>query len=137
MHYLSFRIAHQWYGVRVDEVIEVLQLVYLNPLPAAADDVLGLMTLREAIVPVIDLRIRFGLPPVQMTLTTPIIALRTATNTLGIVVDDVDDVLEIAPSLHHEDHNSPYVTQVVKTEARLLMLLDTDRLSQIVDAVTV
>lgn len=137
MHYLSFRIAQQWYGVRVDEVIEVLQLVYLNPLPAAADDVLGLMTLRETIVPVIDLRIRFGLPPTQITLTTPIIAIRTATNTLGIVVDDVDDVLEIAPSLHHEDHNSPYVVQVVTLEDRLLMLLDTNRLSQIVDAVTV
>lgn len=151
-NYLSFRVGQQWYGVDVSNVIEVLHMVALTELPAAAPDVLGLMIVREAVMPVIDLRRRFGLGQPALRLDTPIIALRTgglrpageraaangnarqhngaSDRPLGLVVDEVDDVEYVATehlAVYH-DTDSPYVTHVARLPDRLLLVLDTSLL---------
>jgi len=129
--YLSFRIARQWYGIHVDNVIEVMQMVYLSDMPAAAPDVLGVMNLREKVVPVIDLRIRFGITNPVLGLNTPIIGVNTPHGPVGLVVDDVDDVRPISPETLQPDRESPYVTHVATLDDRLLMLIDTAHLYQV------
>lgn len=128
MYYLSFRLAHQWYGTHVDNVIEVMQMVYLSKVPAASPDVLGVMSMREMVVPVIDLRIRFGLPDPVLDLSTPIIGIRTSHGAIGLVVDDVDDVHLIADDMLQVDHESSYVTHIATLNDRLIMLLDVKQL---------
>lgn len=130
MPYLSFRIAQQWYGIHVDHVIEVMQMVYLSEMPAAAPDVLGVMNLRETVVPVIDLRIRFGIANPALDLSTPIIGVNTPHGPVGLVVDDVDDVRSISPETLQPDRESHYVTHVATLDDRLLMLIDTEHLYQ-------
>ena len=88
-HYLSFRIGSQWYGIQLDEVIEVLHMLMLTELPGTMSDVLGLMSLRDLVVPVIDLRLRFGVAHPAYKLDTPIIVARTPHRIVGLLVDDI------------------------------------------------
>ncbi|MBN1966681.1 MAG: chemotaxis protein CheW [Anaerolineae bacterium] len=143
--YLSFRVGQQWYGVDVGRVIEVLHMVALTELPAATPDVLGLLVVREVVMPVIDLRRRFGLTPKPLRLDTPIIALysdglrpagsfqngaaqeKQTSGPIGLVVDEVDDVIDVtaAQIAVYGDTDSPYVTQAARLPNRLLLVLDT------------
>lgn len=92
--YLVFRVGSEWYGVSVDEVIEVLHMVALNEIPDP--DILGVMTLRDRVINVVDLRRRFNLPEV-FKLDTPILVVHTAQGGIGLVVDEADDVVQVKP----------------------------------------
>jgi purine-binding chemotaxis protein CheW len=129
-HYLSFRIGSEWYGVELGSVIEVLHFMALTELPTAPPDVLGLMVLRDTVMPVVDLRLRFGLSDADLTLNTAIIAVRTPQGPMGMVVDDVDDVEQITEFVQHHETLSPYVNGVARLSARLLLLFDTALLRQ-------
>lgn len=123
-NYLSFRIGSEWYGVNLDYITEVLHLVGLTELPGSPPEVLGLLTLRESVMPVIDLRRKFNLPDTTLALSTPIIAMRIPAGIMAIVVDDVDDVEEIGEVMTYAGAETPYVAGVVKQNDRLLLLLD-------------
>src|SRR5262245_20211694 len=86
--YLRFRLAHEWYGIEVGSIIEVLQFLSFNELPASHPDVLGVMRLRELVLPLIDLRIRFGLAA-SYTLGTPVIVVQCPAGSMALVVDEV------------------------------------------------
>jgi purine-binding chemotaxis protein CheW len=92
--YLVFRVGREWYGIGVDSVIEVLHLVALNEIPGSK--ALGVMTLRNRAMKVVDLRQRFGLPDPHYSLTTPIVAVNTPQGAIGLVVDETDDVIQVA-----------------------------------------
>ena len=93
--YLVFRVGREWYGISVDSVIEVLHLVALNEIPGT--DILGVMTLRNRAIKVFDLRLRFGISNPNYSLTLPIIAVNTPHGAIGLVVDETDDVKQVAP----------------------------------------
>lgn len=126
-HYLSFRVGHQWYGIDVDNILEVMHFMTLTELPGTPPDVLGLLTFRGEVMPVIDLRLRFGTGDASLRLDTPIIGIHTPEGPLGLVVDDADDVEQVAASQISAKARtaSPYVTSVARLDDRLLLLLDT------------
>jgi purine-binding chemotaxis protein CheW len=131
-HYLSFRVGHEWYGVDVKDVIEVLHMVALNEFPGT--DILGALTLRDQVMPVIDLRQRFGLDASELTLSTPIIAIRTARGGVGLVVDEADNVEHIPREMLIE-YKSTYTHQVARLERGLLLLLDVSQLEDSIQPV--
>ena len=119
--YLVFRVGRECYGIGVDSVIEVLHLVALNEIPGS--DILGVMTLRNRTLKVFDLRHRFGLPDVRFSLTTPIIAVSTPQGAIGLVVDETDDVIQVA----HEDvlpYSSNGVEGSFRMEGRTILIMD-------------
>lgn len=126
--YLRCRVGHEWYGIPVENVIEVLQFVALNEVPGAKPDVLGLLTLRNTVMPVIDLRIRFGTADPGFGLETPIVALETSNGPVGIVVDDVDDVQGVAEMEDVQVEASPHTAGIARLNGQLLLLLDISRL---------
>jgi purine-binding chemotaxis protein CheW len=126
--FLSFRVGPEWYGVDVDYIMEVLHMVALTELPGTAPDVLGLLTLRDSVMPVVDLRLRFKLPDTSLRLDTPIIAMRTAKGALGIVVDDVDDVEIISGIMDYQGDETRYIKGVIRQDDKLILLLDVDEL---------
>ena len=130
-NYLRFRVGPQWFGVAVEDVIEVLQFMMLTEPPGLPPGLLGILTLRDLVVPVVDLRLRFGLDDAPLTLTTPIIVTQTARGPLGMVVDDADDILhieavQISPA---EESLSPFVAEVARCPGYLLLLLDPSTVS--------
>jgi len=127
-NYLSFRVESEWYGISVNDIIEVLHFMMLTEIPTTTADVLGIVVLRDMMMPVVDLRLRFGLPDGRLRLDTPIIAVHTSHGALGIVVDEVDDVEQVTEIVYRNQVHAPYVLGVAKLDNRLLLLLDSELL---------
>jgi len=96
---LTFALEKESYGVDIQRVQEIRGWSPVTPIPEAPHHVLGVQNLRGAIVPIIDLRARIGMPSVQPSATTVIIVLSVETDTgarlFGIVVDGVSDVTNL------------------------------------------
>ncbi len=125
-HYLRVRVGREWYGINVGDVVEVLHMMALTELPDSPPNVLGMLRLRDSIAPVIDLRLQFGMGTCAYDLNTPIIAVRTSSSLLGLVVDDVDDLEQIdaAQITSEENRASRYVTGMARLPDMLLLILD-------------
>jgi purine-binding chemotaxis protein CheW len=106
----------------------------VTPLPNTPPEVKGVMNLRGAVVPIIDLRIRFGLRVTEYTRFTVIIVVNVGAKVVGLVVDAVSDVLNVAakemvptPDLGAGVDTS-FLTGIARTGDRLVSLLNIDRL---------
>ncbi len=124
--YLVFRVRQEWYAITVDSVIEVLHIVALNEVPETG--VLGMMTLRNRPVKVIDLRQLFGLANPDYKLDTPIIAVNTEQGTIGLVVDEADGVIQVTSddiTVYDETH----IKGVFRFQGRMVFILKVDQLA--------
>ncbi len=136
--YLTFLLAGEHYGVDVLTVREIKGWDSVTPIPNAPAFVKGVINIRGAIVPIVDLRIRFGLEPQPYSPTTVVIILRAGSDgmekTVGVVVDAVSDVYVIndqqrkpAPEFG-EVVDTDFVMGLVTIESTMIVLLDIDRL---------
>lgn len=101
--YLTFCLSNEQYGIEILRVREIIGLIAITPLPRTPDFVKGVMNLRGRIIPIIDLRRRFGLPDAEITKETCIIVVdatqgeSSEQNLTGVVVDSVREVQDIPP----------------------------------------
>jgi len=95
--YLTFRVAGEDYAVGIEYVTEIVGIQDLKKVPDVPDFIKGVINLRGKVIPIMDVRIRFGLPPQEYNERTCIIVLEIDGVPTGIVVDEVSDVLEILP----------------------------------------
>jgi purine-binding chemotaxis protein CheW len=93
--YLSFKLGAEEYGIDILKVQEIRGYEQPTRIANAAHFIKGVVNLRGVIVPVVDMRLRFGLPDVQYNSFTVVIILNIASRTIGMVVDSVSDVLEL------------------------------------------
>lgn len=98
--YLSFELAGEFYGVDILKVQEIRGWQPVRELPDTPDFIKGVIDLRGVILPIIDLRLRFGLEPVAYGSTTVVIILNVEAqggtqHIVGIVVDTVSDVIDV------------------------------------------
>jgi purine-binding chemotaxis protein CheW len=126
LQYLTARIGEMWYGISLSSIIEVLHMVSLAELPEAEPDVLGLLTLRDHIMPVIDLRVRFHCQNMRLHVSTPIIGVRGLSDgqMIGFAVDDVDSVIRLDSATSIQASSFPYITGAVQLDSYVLLLLD-------------
>jgi purine-binding chemotaxis protein CheW len=135
---LTFMIGDATYGIDIPCVQEIRGWSAVTRLPHAPADVLGVLNLRGTIVPILDLRLRFGCTDVQYTPVTVIIVVSVSSpkgpRDFGMVVDAVSDVIDIAPEdvkpapeLGAEAH-STYVRGLLAVADRMVVLLDIDLL---------
>jgi purine-binding chemotaxis protein CheW len=126
--FLSFRAGNQWYAVNVQSVFEVANLVAISAVPDMPDSVLGVVNVRGMVVPVLDLRIRFGMEKHTLDLATPIIFVHQDNlHTYGIVVDDVDDVITLEANTINQtplEQRAKHIIGMVDHRDRLITLLD-------------
>lgn len=126
--FLSFRAGSQWYAINVQSVFEVSNLVAISGVPDMPEAVLGVVNVRGMVVPVLDLRIRFGTEKHTLELTTPIIFVHQEDNpTYGIVVDDVDDVINLQANAINQtplEQRAKHIIGMVDHRGRLITLLD-------------
>ncbi len=136
--YLTFMLNGEEYGVDILRVLEIKGWSPATKIPNTPDYIRGVMNLRGAIVPIIDLRQRFALPAIEYTATTVVIVLKVRNEgverTIGFVVDAVSDVYKVsadhfraAPDFgSHVD--TDFIRALATVEEKMIILLDIDRL---------
>ena len=136
--YLTFMLAGEEYGVEILKVQEIKGWDNATPIPNTPEYVLGVLNLRGAVVPIIDLRQRFNLESIPYGATTVVIVVKMAhedqERTVGLVVDAVADVyrLESTEIQPPPDRGGAVHTEFVRglatVEEKMVILLEIDRL---------
>ena len=131
---VSFRLASEEYGIEITKVQEIILMGEITRVPQTPEYIMGLINLRSTVIPIVDLRLRFGLPQEQTSDETRIMVVNVAGKTIGIIVDAVSEVLRISqeqiapPPPTVAGLGREYLTGLVKLEKRLLILLDIDKI---------
>jgi purine-binding chemotaxis protein CheW len=145
--YLTFIMAEEEYGVDILSVQEIRGWEDATPIPNSPDFVKGVINLRGTIVPIIDLRLRFGLNQVDYGPMTVVIVLKVTTEkgtkVIGIVVDAVSDVYSLTsdemrqPPDLGDQVNTTFIKGLANVEGKMVILLNIDvllNLKEIPDA---
>ncbi|QXO15674.1 chemotaxis protein CheW [Vibrio ostreae] len=137
--FLSFRLASELYGVAICDIEEIRVWEHPTPIPRAPHFVKGVINLRGMIVPIMDLRLRFGIGSNDYLPTTVVLVVRSEfgeqTRLMGLVVDAVSDVIgqgdnELFPAIG-ETSIAPYLQGLLNVGEEVMSLLDTEALLDI------
>jgi purine-binding chemotaxis protein CheW len=131
---VGFRIGDETFGVRIGSVREIVRVPEITTVPNAQDTIEGVINLRGKIIPVIDLRKRFGQTQIVTDKKNRILVVELDGKLVGLIVNSASEVLKIPPSDIESpgsvfaDNESSYVTGVGKLKGRLIILLDISKL---------
>ena len=131
---VSFNIADEEFGVDILNVQEINRMVDITRVPNVANFVKGVINLRGKVIPIIDLRARLNMPPIQHGTETRIVVVELGNNIIGFIVDKVNEVIRIGkditepPPAMVSGIEAEYITAIGKLEDRLLILLDLKRI---------
>jgi len=131
--YLTFMLGEELYGVDILRVQEIKGYSKLTRIPNTPAFIKGVLNLRGAIVPIIDLRIKFTMEQVEYTMFTVIVVVVVRDRIMGIVVDTVSDVLFISgkdiqpPPALGKKVDVSFISGIARSGENLVTLLDIDR----------
>lgn len=135
--YLTFSLAEEEYGIGILKIKEIIGMMPITTVPQTPDFVKGVINLRGKVIPVIDLRLRFGIESNDYTERTCIIVVeilgQNGTVQIGIVVDTVSEVLNVKADDVEDTPafgtklNTEYILGMAKMEGGVKILLDIDR----------
>lgn len=134
--YLSFALGKEEYAIRVLKVREIVKLQHITSVPDTPQDVRGVINLRGKVIPVIDLRLKFGMSDPEFGQRTCIIVVEIATNQhgpMGIIVDEVSEVLTLVDSDIQDTPDfgngveTPFLLGLAKVKESVKILLDIDQ----------
>jgi len=136
--YLTFILAEEVFAVDVGRVREILEISNITKVPQTPDFMRGVINLRGSVVPVIDMRLKFGMTETVRTVNTCIIVVEVdmdgETIVLGTLADSVQEVIEmdgtqIEAAPHIGTHlNTDFIKGMGKHDSRFVMILDIDRI---------
>jgi purine-binding chemotaxis protein CheW len=135
--YLVFHLDREEFGIRVQKVREIMGIQETTAVPHMPGYVKGVINLRGKVIPVVDLRLKFGLPEHAYTQRTCIIvvqvAVRGCSMPMGIIVDGVAEVLNLATADIEDTPDfgdgsaTPYLLGMAKVKGKVKILLEIDR----------
>jgi len=135
--YLVFHLGSEEFGIRVLKVREIMGVQDITAVPQTPAHVKGVINLRGKVIPVVDLRLKFGLPAVEYTQRTCIIVVQVQGDTnsmlMGIVVDGVAEVLNLVAGDIEDTPDfgqgvaTPYLLGMAKIKGKVKILLDIDQ----------
>lgn len=130
---LVFRVGQEHYGIRINQVVSIERMQNITPYPNRPPYVLGVTTVREAVIPVVDLRSALTGESYQHGDSSRIIIVLVYGNPIGLLVDAATDVLDIPADIIQtpnllETREVTYLRGIAKQEERLLILLDIEKL---------
>ena len=135
--YLTFSLADEEYGIGILKIKEIIGLMQITTVPQTPEFIKGVINLRGKVIPVVDLRLRFGMDSMDYTERTCIIVveIKGANDSvqIGIVVDSVSEVLNIRGEDIEDTPafgaklNTDFISGMAKTEENVKILLDIDR----------
>ncbi|HVB95603.1 MAG TPA: chemotaxis protein CheW [Nitrososphaerales archaeon] len=129
------------YGIEIERIREITLPQIITRLPKAPAHVRGVTNLRGKIITVVDLRVKLGLPAGADTKTSRMLVAESGGKTSGLLVDDVEQVMRISakdvdPSIPEALEAVQYVKGVAKSQGRLIVLLDLNKLLEGSDVTT-
>jgi purine-binding chemotaxis protein CheW len=138
VQYLTFKLAEEIFAFDVAKVREILELTSITKVPQTPDFMRGVINLRGSVVPVIDLRLNFGMECTEQTVNTCIIVVEVnlagEVLVLGVLADSVQEVVEMEPD-HIEPPpqlgarlNTEFIKGMGKVENNFVMILDIDKI---------
>lgn len=126
-----FKLGEEEFGVNINQVREIVRLVPITPIPRAPEFIEGVVNLRGAVLAVIDLAKRLEVPAHPRSGKTRIVVVEWEDNTVGMIVDEVLEVLRIptekivkTPQIAGSTISKKYIKGVANLEDRLLILID-------------
>ncbi len=132
--YLTFLLGEEDYGISIVEVKEIIGIMQITHIPKMAEYVKGVINLRGKIIPVVDLRIKFGLEEREYDDRTCIIVgevlSEEGVRLIGFIVDEVSEVLDILPqnmekiSEYASEQSQEFLKGLGKVNDKVVMLLD-------------
>jgi purine-binding chemotaxis protein CheW len=135
--YLTFQLGKEVYGIEILKVQEIIGMMPVTRMPKTPDFVRGVINLRGKVIPVIELRLKFGLESREDTDRTCIVVVQVAvaagTVTMGLLVDEVSEVLNVlqeqieAPPSFGAGVDIDFILGMGKVGQKVVMLLDTDK----------
>ncbi|MDD2542433.1 MAG: chemotaxis protein CheW [Desulfuromonadaceae bacterium] len=137
VQYLTFKLADEIFALDVAKVREILEITSITKVPQTPDFMRGVINLRGSVVPVIDMRLKFGMSATEQTVNTCIIVVEINmdgdTTVLGALADSVQEVVEMEPeSIEPAPHigtklNTDFIKGMGKVDSRFVMILDIDK----------
>jgi purine-binding chemotaxis protein CheW len=131
--FLTFYLAGEEYGVEILKVQEIIGLLPITSVPRTPHFIRGVINLRGKVIPIVDLRLKFGMESKESTAETCIIVVHVQGIEMGIIVDKVSEVMNIAakdidpaPSFG-SDVTTDYILGIGKSQGKVKILLDIDR----------
>jgi purine-binding chemotaxis protein CheW len=132
--FVIFHLAEEQYGLEISSVEGIIRLQEIKNIPRSPDYIEGIIHLRGIIVPVIDLRRRFGLPQVKPTKDTRMVVIYMGKTQVGLIVDDVSEVIRVPedavepPPSMVAGADTAFIRGIAKFENRLITLLNHARI---------
>ena len=139
LQFVVFHVGKELFGIGIELVREIVRVPEITEVPDAPRFLKGVINLRGRILPVIDLRRRFGLPQAEMTKSTRVLITENAGTTVGLLVDGVSEIRRTATEAIEAPPDMvaavgiEYITGVVKMQERLIILLNLDKVLNIED----
>jgi purine-binding chemotaxis protein CheW len=137
VQYLTFKLADEIFALDVAKVREILEYTSITKVPQTPEFMRGVINLRGSVVPVIDMRLKFGMSTTEQTINTCIIVVEVTldgdTTVLGALADSVQEVVEMEPELiEPAPHigtrlNTDFIKGMGKHEDQFVMILDIDK----------
>lgn len=131
--HVVFQVGDSRYLVPAENVLFMESFTGATLVPGAAPYVVGLVQIRQRVIPVVDLRIRFGLPPAAPSLGQRVIVVQVAERVVGMLVDSAREVVQVAaeaitpPPELIIGQSAGFVRAVARVKDRLSMLIDLDK----------
>ncbi len=136
--YLTFRVGGENFAANVIKVLNIVEVTKITKVPQAPEYMLGVINLRGAILPVIDSRIKFGMPVTELTKNSFIIVMQVTLEKkiidMGVLVDAVNEVLEIdtnsilPPPNVGNKYKTDYISGVINVNEEFVMVLDIEEI---------
>lgn len=128
--YLTFFLEKESYGIDIGNVIEIIGIQEITKLPDMPDFVKGIINLRGKTFPVVDLRLRFRIEPMEYGPRTCIIIVNIDDNQFGFIVDTVSEVMTIyedsidVPSANRFSGKKKYISGIGKVNDKVIIIID-------------
>lgn len=131
--YLTFMLDQECYGLEISYITDIIQMQPIATLPEVKRYVKGIINLRGEIIPVMDVRLRFGKPEIGYTERTCVIVARTGVLCVGLIVDSVSEVIQIPdegisqpPKINGSSNR--FIKSIGKVGQEIKLLLDFEKL---------
>ncbi len=136
--YLSFKLGEEIFAINVAQVREILDVIAITKVPQTPDYMQGVINLRGSVVPVMDMRLKFGMPATQRSVNTCIIVMEVTqdgeTTVLGSLADSVQEVLDLEPDQIEPaprigaNLRRDFIKGMGKHDDRFIIILDIDQI---------